>query len=272
MNETTNYKDEGDEERWDKPVERPRNDGHIWTGVFILAIGALALANSMGIPLPAWLLTWQMPLIAIGLFIGFRKGFKDGGWFVPVIVGGIFLANEFLLQGDLRRHIWPMIIILVGAFFIFRPRSKKCLPSRKKKASGLQSESNEPFVDVKYSVGNASYSEDDFIDSVYIFSGGKKVILSKNFRGGEIVNVFGGCEVDLTQADIIGRAELEVVAIFGGATLIVPSNWAVRSEGAVTIFGGIGDKRRIAPSTEAPTKTLVIKGTMIFGGMEIKSY
>ena len=271
MSESTNYKDEGEKESWDRPAERRRSDGHIWTGIFILAIGGLALARSMDVPMPEWLFTWQMLLIAIGLFIGIRKGFREAGWFVPVIIGGFFLMNEFFLEGQLRRHIWPMILIIVGAFFIFRPRGKKCFPSGKK-GSGLPAESNEPFVDVKYSVGDASYSDDDLIDSVHVFSGSKKVILSKNFRGGEVVNVFGGCEIDLTQADITNRAELEVVAIFGGATLIVPSNWAIRSEGVVTIFGGIGDKRRIAPSTNAPTKTLVIKGTMIFGGMEIKSY
>ena len=116
-----------------------------------------------------------------------------------------------------------------------------------------------------------SYTQDDIIDSTSIFSGTKKVILSKNFKGGDIVNIFGGSEIDLTQADMTTPAILEVTAIFGGATLIVPSNWAIKSE-AVTIFGGIGDKRKIVPSTEGPTKTLVLKGTMIFGGMEIKSY
>src|SRR5687767_1198691 len=134
MNEPTNYKDDGGRDRWDKPTERQRNDSHIWTGIFILAIGGLALARSMGTPMPDWLFTWQMLLIAIGLFIGFRKGFRDGGWFIPVIIGGFFLANEFFLEGDMSRHIWPMILIIVGAFFIFRPRSKtKCLPSRKNK-------------------------------------------------------------------------------------------------------------------------------------------
>ena len=116
-----------------------------------------------------------------------------------------------------------------------------------------------------------TYSQDDFIDSTNIFSGTKKVILSKNFKGGDIVNIFGGSEIDLSQADMTSPAVLEVTAIFGGATLIVPSNWAIKSE-AVTIFGGIGDKRKITTMPESPTKTLVLKGTMIFGGMEIKSY
>ncbi|MEI9809604.1 MAG: hypothetical protein WDO16_18055 [Bacteroidota bacterium] len=73
------------------------------------------------------------------------------------------------------------------------------------------------------------------------------------------------------QADITTPAVLEVTAIFGGATLIVPSNWAVKSE-AVTIFGGISDKRRFSGTPEATPRTLVVKGALIFGGMEIKSY
>jgi hypothetical protein len=109
------------------------------------------------------------------------------------------------------------------------------------------------------------------VKSTCIFSGAKKVILSKHFKGGELVNIFGGCEIDLTQADMTSPAVVDVTAIFGGATLVVPSNWAIRSE-AVTIFGGIGDKRKIMPSNESPARTLVIRGTMVFGGMEIKSY
>ena len=264
MSETTNYNDEGGKEKWEKPVERPKNDGHIWTGIFILVVGAVTLANSMGVPLPAWLLSWQVLVIAIGLFIGFRRGFRDGGWFVPVIVGGVFLVNEYMLQGDLRRHIWPMLLIILGAFFIFRPRKKRCFPPVKKN-SGLQTEGTE-------SIADANYSQDDIVDSTNIFSGTKKVVLSKNFKGGEIVSVFGGCEIDLTQADMTSPADLEVTAIFGGATLIVPSNWAINHSETVTIFGGIGDKRRIAPSPDSPAKTLILRGTMIFGGMEIKSY
>ena len=121
-------------------------------------------------------------------------------------------------------------------------------------------------------MADVNYSKDDIVDSTNIFSGTKKVVLSKNFKGGEIVSVFGGCEIDLTQADMTGPADLEVTAIFGGATLIVPSNWAINHSETVTIFGGIGDKRRIAPSPDAPSKTLILRGTMIFGGMEIKSY
>lgn len=116
-----------------------------------------------------------------------------------------------------------------------------------------------------------SYSSEDFVNTTCIFGGTKKVVLSKNFKGGDLVNVFGGAEIDLTQADINDKAVIEVTAIFGGATLIVPSNWEVKST-VITIFGGINDKRKIAALTEQTGKKLILKGTVIFGGVEIKSY
>ena len=121
MNDFRNYNEER-RSRWESRMERHDGKGHIWAGIFLLAIGGLALVRSFGVPVPDWLFSWQMLLIAIGLFIGFRKGFRDGGWFVPIIIGGAFLANDYILNGDLRRHIWPIILITIGALFIFRPR------------------------------------------------------------------------------------------------------------------------------------------------------
>ncbi|MET0635893.1 MAG: LiaF domain-containing protein [Chitinophagaceae bacterium] len=238
---------------------------HVWTGVFILLVGGIAMAKSFGVPVPKWLFSWQMLLIGIGIFTGFKRNFRDGGWFVPIIVGGAFLVNDYVILGDLRKHIWPLVLIVVGAVFILRPKKKHPVPLDQQGDS-----MNIPPVDSVFSASTAHVS-DDYIDSTCIFSGNKKIILSKNFRGGDLVNIFGGCEVDLTQADMTVPAVLEVTAIFGGATLIVPSNWAIQSE-AVTIFGGISDKRKMPLLTDGPKKTLVLKGTMIFGGMEIKSY
>lgn len=116
-----------------------------------------------------------------------------------------------------------------------------------------------------------SYSQDDIIDSTSIFGSEKRIVLSKNFRGGDITNIFGGCEIDFMQADMTAPATVDITALFGGATLIVPSHWVVKSE-AVSIFGGISDKRRMTNYTDANTKVLVLKGTVIFGGIDIKSY
>lgn len=264
MNDFRDFREEA-RQRWEARRERHAH-GHIWTGLFLLLIGGLALVKSLGVPMPVWLLSWQMLLIAIGLFIGFRKGFRDGGWFVPIIVGGIFLVNEYVMHGDLKRHMWPLILIVVGLVFILRPkRGGGWHSGSEKKNAYTNAETIKPDRE-------ETYSQDDVIDSTNIFSGSKRVILSKSFKGGDVVNVFGGSEIDLMQADIDGTAVLEVTAIFGGATLIVPSNWAIKTSDTVTIFGGISDKRKFASLSEPSTKTLVLKGTMIFGGMEIKSY
>ena len=100
----------------------------------------------------------------------------------------------------------------------------------------------------------------------------KKNIISKNFRGGESVTVFGGTEINLTQADISGAVGLEITQIFGGTKLIVPANWTVQSKELVAILGGIDDKRPPVPNAGAPEKVLILKGTCLLGGIEIRSY
>jgi len=257
-------------QRWESRHGRSDGRGHIWTGLFLLLVGGVALARSFGVIMPAWLFTWQMFLIAIGLFIGIRKGFR-GGWFVPVLIGGVFWVNEFVMLGDLRRHLWPLILIVIGLVFVFRPRKRKwgAFDEKKTPPDGRAGMSTEP--EVITPIDETSYSQDDYIDSTSIFGSDKKMILSKNFKGGDIVNIFGGSEIDFTQADINGVVILEITALFGGATLLVPSHWIVRSE-AVTIFGGISDKRKITNYSDNSGKTIVIKGTVIFGGIEVKSY
>jgi predicted membrane protein len=98
-----------------------------------------------------------------------------------------------------------------------------------------------------------------------------KTVFSKNFRGGDVVNIFGGTELDLTQADINGRVVIDIVQIFGGSKIIVPSNWQVVSDTAA-VFAGIDDKRIKSGVIQDNNKILVIKGVSIFAGIDIRSY
>lgn len=266
--------------RWEAKMERGHRHGHIWTGVLLLLIGGAALAKSYIFNFPPWLFSWQMLLIVLGLFIGIRHRFHGMAWFILLLIGGSFLANEYFLRENDRIKLWPIILIAIGLFFIFRSRvgpSRHCF--QKKKSGGKQGsdvnekdDTNNPFISSDPSI-HTSTSEDDFIDTTSIFGGAKKIILTKNFKGGDIVNIFGGTELNLTQADIEGTAVLELTTIFGGTKLVIPSNWSVKSSEVVTIFGGIEDKRQMpAATTEVPEKTLVLKGTIVFGGIDIKSY
>jgi hypothetical protein len=59
--------------------------------------------------------------------------------------------------------------------------------------------------------------------------------------------------------------------MFGGTKLIIPGNWQVKSE-ATSLFGGFTDKRHIKPDQLISDKVLLIKGVVLFGGVEIKNY
>ena len=105
---------------------------------------------------------------------------------------------------------------------------------------------------------------------VAILSGSRGVITSQDFRGGEIVAIFGGVRLDLRQAAIsVDRAVLDISAVFGGVELRVPENWLVETKG-VGIFGGFDDKT-LHPKRDPNAKTpeLVITGTAVFGGVSV---
>jgi cell wall-active antibiotic response 4TMS protein YvqF len=107
------------------------------------------------------------------------------------------------------------------------------------------------------------------LEIVSVFSAVNRKVFSKNFVGGEIVCVFGGSEVNLMNADILqGPITVEVVCVFGGATLFIPPNWNVRSQMG-SVFGGVDDKRKNA--LPDPSKTIIVTGVCIFGGLEIKT-
>jgi predicted membrane protein len=240
--------------------------GRVWTGVFILLIGIAALLKAASVPLPYWAFSWHMILIALGIFIGIRHGFRGISWLILMLIGGAFLADRMYPDMEMRRYTWPVMLIVLGLFFIFRPRRRWHWESGEKKTTADSGMPHDPILNP-----DATDSQEDYVNTTSVFGGAKKNILSKNFKGGEIVNIFGGTELNLSQADITGEAVIEMTTIFGGTKLIIPSNWTVKSDAAV-IFGGIEDKRTIPAMNEGAGKTLILKGTVIFGGIDIKSY
>jgi hypothetical protein len=83
-----------------------------------------------------------------------------------------------------------------------------------------------------------------------------------------MINVFGGCDLDFTEATFTARkTRIIMLCLFGGATLYVPEGVRVVPK-AVCIFGGINDR---APGTVDPNApTIVIEGVLLFGGVDIK--
>jgi len=241
-----------------------------------LLVGGVLLLDQLGFPLPDWLFSWHVLLIAIGLFIGFRSHFQNFAWLILILIGGSYTLQDYYPTIQLHRFILPGILILVGFVFITGrgrgPRwhrqwhedwEKNC--NKKRWKYGMSGN-----VATGFSTTRQGYSSEDFIDSTSIFGGVHKKIVSKTFKGGDIVTIMGGTEIDLSQADFTGMIRLDVTQIMGGTKIIVPPHWEVRSE-VNAIFAGFEDKRQ-QPAVVNLEKILVIDGTSIFGGIELKNF
>lgn len=244
-----------------------------WTGLFLVVVGGLLLADKMHLGLPHWIFTWPVLLIGIGLLTGLQHNFRNSAWFVMVIIGTAFLIDQQYKGLDIHDLIWPGILIIIGLAFIFRKKNHGWDKNKYWDKEKWKSEwKNDWKNDWKQHDPNYAAAQDggEYIDSTNIFGGTKKVILSKNFKGGDITCFFGGAELDLTQADIQGTVRLDVTQVFGGTKITVPAHWDVKNE-MTAVFGSVEDKRAVVSTTFDPNKVLIIDGTSIFAGIEIRN-
>ena len=190
-----------------------------------------------------------------------------------------FLLEDIVPEFAFKQY-WPVALIVVGIWFIFGRGFGDWSNKRKMKnryGDNYQTSPNDfnsdPTTDSQKSESYQSSNSvsDEYIDSVAIFGGTKKNILSKNFKGGDIVSIMGGTEINLTNADINGTVVIDVTQVFGGTKIFIPATWDVSSEMAA-IFGGFDDKRSLVNVLPDRSKVLVIKGTSIFGGIEIRNF
>jgi predicted membrane protein len=262
-----------------------KNGNSKWVGIIFLIVGVLLLARFMGVTLPDWIFSWELILIGIGLIIGVKEGFRKPTWIILVGIGSFFLLDDVFPDFEFRRLVLPAVFIGVGLLIIFKQqrRSNPSSPGSSIPNDPLRTSygGEDPLNPVNRATADqqagftdglgADSSTETKLDIASIFGGVKKTIMSKYFRGGEIVSIFGGTEVNLLHADMQQPVEIECVNIFGGTKLIIPNNWEVKSE-AVAILGGVEDKRNIPNIPQVPNRVLILKGFSMFGGIEIKSY
>jgi predicted membrane protein len=221
-------------------------------GVILVLVGiALVIRNTGIFPdfIDNVIFSWPMLLVTIGFIMTLGSTEKTAG-IIVMSVGGFFLIPILFRETfHVYNLFWPSIFIIVGIIFIVSKRKGW------------------------HSIKTAGTVSDNYIDYVNIFSGSERKIVSDNFSGGKVTAIFGGSEIDLTKSKLAqGRSELEIACVFGGTTIIVPDDWYITIE-VTPILGGFGDSRKLIPGrTIDPSKQLVIRGTVVFGGGEVKSY
>lgn len=246
--------------RW-KSGEKEQNNNVI-TGAFLLLAGAGVLLRKMDVGIPDWIFSWEVLMIAIGFFIGLRHDFKGPVWFILILIGSISLLDNIMPHFNLRQYAWPFILIILGLYFMFRPKHAG-FRKRRYDTPGVEEEAEV--------ISTEKFASSDRVDITAILGNIKKVVVSKNFKGGDLTTFLGGAELNLTQADIHGPVRIDVTTFMGGAKIIVPGSWDVQSD-MVAILGGVEDKRDLRPAVVDPQKILILDGMCLMGGIEIKSY
>ena len=221
-----------------------RSTGSLVFGSMLALLGVVLLLDNLGlIDADDVLQFWPLLLIAFGAVQIVQRNDTGGKTFGMIIgiVGLWLLLNNLDIVSLSLFALWPLLLIGLGILLLVRS-SRSDLP--------------------------AATDGGETVNAFALLSGARRVSSSRDFQGGKLTAIMGGCEIDLRQADIKSdSAAIDVFALAGGIEMTVPSGWVVESR-VTPILGGVDDKT-VRPA--AGGKTLFVTGSVIMGGVELKN-
>jgi hypothetical protein len=170
------------------------------------------------------------------------------------------------------RLLWPVLLLVLGASLLWQAiRGKRGLVpgmsdireyARAGAAAGLEATRG---------LSADPGQEGAVLKEFTFMGGGERIIRSQEFRGGEVTAIMGGFQIDLRAAGIAGdSATIEVFTLFGGVEFKVPQAWNVVVSGT-PILGMVSNTTSPIRDESAVAKTLVVRGSAIMGGIEVKN-
>lgn len=114
----------------------------------------------------------------------------------------------------------------------------------------------------------AAYRTDEVDTVINIFAGNNRRGAWDVPRALRLINVFGGSELDFTDARFTAETTyITVFCLFGGVNIRVRNGMRTISK-ALAIFGGVDNRGGTTTDPNAPL--LVIEGLCLFGGVDIR--
>jgi len=226
-------------------------------GFAIVAVGVLFLLDNFGVPVGFVWGYWPVILIAIGLakVVDSRETSGRTGGAIIMLVGLVLIADRIHLPFLNNRNLWdlwPLALIAFGFMMLWGALEGK----------GVMS------------VAGGPWSGPATPGNIHMFSifGGSNRKVAGDFKGADLVAVFGGGGLDLRNATMSAdEAVVSVNAIFGGFEIRAPETWLVEVHVA-GIFGGHEDKTHQPDPRLVPNpKRLIVRGATIFGGLGVKN-
>jgi len=244
----------------------PRDGRRTAAYILLIVAGFIILSNTglldfIGISsLLGWMFRTVLNLVplailSLGVYLLSKSKNDDKpviAW-VIILFGCVLLVSQFDLFGLSFGNLFLPMWLVIVAFVILNPRD--ILPRM-------------------FNTQTDEVSEENEVIKLVAFMGGSELNYSSQaLKGGEVIAIWGGYQIDFTNADMQEDSmELNLYCIMGGVEVKVPPNWDVEKRGAVCIMGGFSNKTKcIAEELELPRKTLIVKGLALMGGGEIKN-
>jgi predicted membrane protein len=228
-------------------VPARRINGRLVAGALLIFFGVIFTLDNMGVLDAGDVLSWwPVILIAVGALKVIQpphEGHRKLGY-VLIALGVFFQLQIFGLTH--MRSAWPFVLVVIGGFLVWRALGRSSGPPTAESSSQLS--------------------------EFAVMGGVHRVVESSDFRGGEATAIMGAVELDLRGSTIAtSPAVIDVFAMWGGIEITVPPEWKVDVK-AMPILGGLENKARsTVRDSSLPTQELVIRGTAIMGGIEIKN-
>jgi predicted membrane protein len=283
--------------------------GRVVFGLIVLALGVTFLLDNLHVMHAREVFRfWPVALILIGLVNALqpRGGCGRLFWLFVAILGGLLLLERFHYISWSVWDLWPVFLVLAGLSMLWRAisgngggrrwgnwgmRHNVIIGDRRHWHGPLGNISGASYTGGPTggpganpgassggtagpgagptSGGGSGGNHDSVLDTFTIFGGTERTINTRDFRGGRITTIMGGCELDLRAASIAqGEAVLDVFALWGGIEMRVPPDWKVVMQ-VTPILGGAEDTTN-KPEGEGH-KTLIVRGEVIMGGFEIRN-
>jgi hypothetical protein len=220
-------------------------------GLVFVTLGTLWTLDNLQILDASTILRWWPALLVL---YGLARLTGIGARRTP-IAGALFAgAGSWMLLGVMGvvHHslwsLWPLFLILLGMTIVMRamrsPGSGEVGPDGASDAS-------------------------PYPRALAFMAGVTRRVQSQQLRGAEVTAVMGGIELDLRGARAQEReVVVDVFAMWGGIEVYVPEDWIVACE-VTPIMGGVEEITR--PVAAGATTTLVIRGMVVMGGIEIRN-
>jgi|SRR5262245_35279538 len=223
---------------------------HLIIGLIIMFLGIVLTLDVLEVLRARDVLRfWPVALIAFG--VANMTSSTDRG---ALVRGGLMtffgmwwlLTMLHVLPSQSWRLFWPLLLVVAGGALVAQTLQRTGDPPR----------------------GDSS----ERVKIVGLLGGGNRTSTANPFRGGDLVAIMGGGQVDLRRAVIppSGQAIIDIVSIMGGFEIIIPESWVV-DDRTMPIMGGVGNETRPALTAGGSPPTLILRGMMFMGGINIRN-